>query len=174
MDNNNFWRIFSRLEIPNKDSYTKEIFEGVFPKDQFLKGNFEKKTYMCLVNEQDSRFPGSHWLMVYQKKKNIYFIDSLGRDFTHYDFKFKRPFYQVSRRLQCLDSKLCGTYLVFFGCKLERGLDLDSTIDYFTWDCRLRNEFMDDYQGKTTNSENNTRKFSSTMSSSTITSRKKI
>ena len=87
-----------------KDSYTKEIFEGMFPKDHFLKGNFEKETYMCVVNENASRFPGSHWVMVYQKKKKIYFIDSLGRDFTNYDFKFKRPFYQVSRRLQCLDS----------------------------------------------------------------------
>ena len=52
-----------------KDSYTKEIFEGMFPKDHFLKGNFEKETYMCVVNENASRFPGSHWVMVYQKKK---------------------------------------------------------------------------------------------------------
>ena len=87
-----------------KDSYTNGIFEGMFPKDHFLKGNFEKETYMCVVNENASWFPGSHWVMVYQKKKKIYFIDSLGRDFTNYDFKFKRPIYQVSRRLQCLDS----------------------------------------------------------------------
>ena len=98
----------------------------MFPEDQFLKGNFEKETYMCVVNEKASRFLWSHWVMVYQEKKKIYLIDSLGRNIIHYDFKFKGPFYQVSRRLQCLDSKLCGTYLVFFGCKLERGLDLDS------------------------------------------------
>ena len=69
---------------------------------------------MCVVNEQDSQFPGSHWVMVYQNKIKAYFLDSLGRDFTHYDFKFKRPVYQVFRRLQCLDSNLCGAYLVFF------------------------------------------------------------
>ena len=75
---------------------------------------------MCVVNEQDPQFSGSHWMMVYQKKKKTYFMDSLGRDFTHYDFKFKRPVYQVSRRLQCLDSKLYEAYLVFFGCRLAR------------------------------------------------------
>ena len=81
---------------------------------------------MCVVNEQDSEFRGSHWLMVYQDKKAAYFIDSLERDFTHYGLKIKRPVYQVSRRLQCSDSKLCGTYLVLFGCILPRGLDLNN------------------------------------------------
>ena len=66
------------------------------------------------------------------------------RDLTHYGFKFKRPVYQVSNRLQCLDSKLCGFYLVFFGCRLARGLDWNSIMDYFTWDCRFNNEFIYD------------------------------
>ena len=128
-----------------KDSYTREIFEGVFPKDQFMKEHFKKETYMCAVNEQDSQFPGCHWVMVYQNKKKTYFIDSLKRDFNHYDFKFKRPVYQVSRRLQCLDWKLCGNYLAFFVCRLARGLDLNSIMDYFTWNCRLNDEFLCDY-----------------------------
>ena len=107
MDSNHLRYIFY------KDSYTREIFEGVFAKDQFMKEHFEKETYMCVVNEQNSQFPGSHWVMVYQNKKTTYFIDFFGRDFTHYDFKFKRPVNQVSRRLQCLDWKLCGAYIVF-------------------------------------------------------------
>ena len=101
----------------------------MFAKDQFLKEHFEKETYMCVVNEQDSQFPGSHWVMVYQEKKKTFFVDSLGRDFTHYGFKVKRPVCQVFRRLQCLDSKLCGAYLVFYRCRLTRGLDLNSTTD---------------------------------------------
>ena len=72
-----------------KDSYTREIIKGVFAKDQFMKGHFEKETYMCVVNEQDSQFPGSRWVMVYDNNKNIYSIDFLGRDFAHYEFKFK-------------------------------------------------------------------------------------
>ena len=54
-----------------KYSYTREIFEGVFAKDQFMKEQFEKETYLCVVNKQDSQFPGSHWVMVYQNKKRL-------------------------------------------------------------------------------------------------------
>ena len=110
-----------------------------------MKERFEKETSMCVVNEQDCKFPRSHWVMVYQDKKNTYFIDSLGRDLTHYGFKFQRPVYQVSKRLKCLDSKLCGTYLVFFGCRLARGLELNSIMDYFTWECKFNDEFIYDY-----------------------------
>ena len=88
-----------------KDSYKGEIFEKVFSKDQFMKEHFEKETYMCVVNEQDSQFPGRFWVMVYQDKKKTFFIESLGRDFTHYGFKFERLGYQVSQKLQCLNSK---------------------------------------------------------------------
>ena len=84
-------------------------------------------------------------MMVCQNKKNTYFIDSLRRDFAHYDFKLKRPVYQVSRRLQCLDSKLCGAYLVLFGCRLARGLDMNSIMDYLIWDCRLNDKFIYSY-----------------------------
>ena len=76
-----------------KDPYIGEISEGVFAKDQSIKKRFEKETYMCVVNEQDSQFPGSHWVMVYQDKKKTYFIDSIGRDFIHSGFNFKRPIY---------------------------------------------------------------------------------
>ena len=56
-----------------------------------MKKHFEKETCMSVLNEQDSQVPGSHWVIVYQNKKNTYFIDSFGRDFFHYDFNFKGP-----------------------------------------------------------------------------------
>ena len=128
-----------------KDPYKGEIFEGVFAKDQLMKGCFEKEASIYVVNEKNFQFRGSRWVMVYQDKKKTYFIGSLGRDFTQYGFKFKRSVYQASRRLQCLDSKLCGAYLVFFGCRLARGLDLNSIMDYFTCDCRFNDKFIYDY-----------------------------
>ena len=54
MNNNNLRCIFF------KHSYTGDIFETVFAKDQFMKESFEKETYRCVVNEQDFQFPGSH------------------------------------------------------------------------------------------------------------------
>ena len=80
---------------------------------------------MCVVNEQDSQFPGSRWAMVHQIKKKTYFIDPLERDFTHYSFKFKRPVYQVFRRLQCLNAKLCGAYLVLFWMHIGKMIRLE-------------------------------------------------
>ena len=32
-----------------------------------------------------------------------------------------------------------------FGCRLARGLDLKSIMDYFTWDCRFNDEYIYDY-----------------------------
>ena len=128
-----------------KDPYPAEIFDGVFAKDQFMKGRLKEKTYMYVVNEEDSQFSESHWVMAYQDQKKTYFIDSLRRYFTHYGFKFKRPVYQVSRRLQCLDSKLCGAYLVFFKCRLAKGIDLNSIMGYFTWYCRFDDKFIYDH-----------------------------
>ena len=85
-----------------------------------LKSTSKKETYMCVVNKQDSQFPGSHWVMVYQDKKNTYFLDSYGRDFHYHGFNFKRPVYQVSRKLQCLHSKLYEAYLVFLDADWQR------------------------------------------------------
>ena len=56
-----------------------------------MKERFEKEIYMCVVTEQDSQFPGSHWVMVYEDKKKTYFIESFERNFTNYGCKFKRP-----------------------------------------------------------------------------------
>ena len=53
MDNNHLQCVF------HKDSFTGEIFE-VFAKDQFTKEHFEKETYMCVVNAQNSQFSRSH------------------------------------------------------------------------------------------------------------------
>ena len=136
MDSNHLRCIFEN------DPYTKYIFEGVFARDEFLETSFTRDIYMCVVNEQDSKYPGSHWLLVYQDGKKNYFIDSLGRDYTYYGLKLKRPVYQIHRRLQCLDSQLCGAYVIFFGIRLAREMNLDSIMDYFTWNCRLNDEFI--------------------------------
>ena len=63
----------------------------MFAKEQFMKERFEKETYMRVVTEQDSQFPRSRWVMVYEDKKKTYFLDSFERNFTNYGCKFKRP-----------------------------------------------------------------------------------
>ena len=82
------------------------------------------------------------------KTKKAYFIHCLRREFTHYGFKFKTPIYQVSRRLKYLDSKLCRTSLVLFGCRLARGLlNMKSWTALWTTSngIAFNNEFIYDY-----------------------------
>ena len=118
----------------------------MFLKDQFMKKHFEKETCMSVLNEQDSQVPGSHWVIVYQNKKNTYFIDSFGRDFFHYDFNFKGPIYLPRiYKITMFRIEITWSFLVFFGCRLTRGLDMNSIMDYFTRDCRLNNEFICNY-----------------------------
>ena len=76
----------------DKDPYTEEVFEGAFANDQFMKERFEKETYMCVVNEQDSQFPGSHSVMVYEDKKKTSFRNSLGRYFSLMASNSRDPF----------------------------------------------------------------------------------
>ena len=56
-----------------------------------MKERFKEETYMCVINEQDSQFSGSHWVIVYQDKKKTYFKNSLVRNFTYYGFQLERP-----------------------------------------------------------------------------------
>ena len=52
----------------------------MFAKDQITKERFKKEIYMCVVNEQDTQFPGNDWVMIYQGNKKTYSTDSLARD----------------------------------------------------------------------------------------------
>ena len=52
-----------------------------------MKERFKEEIYMCVINEQDSQFSGSHWVIVYQDKKKTYFK----RNFTYYGFQLERP-----------------------------------------------------------------------------------
>ena len=87
-------------------------------------------------------------------QEKAYLIDFFGKDFTHYDFKFKRPVYQISRRFQCLGSKLCGAYLVFFGCRLTRRLDMKQHYGLLYMGLQIQQRVhLRLHQGKTLNSK---------------------
>ena len=59
------------------EKYLRECLQKI---NLLIKKHFKKEIYMCVVNEQDSQFPGSHWVILYHDKQNTYFTDSLGRD----------------------------------------------------------------------------------------------
>ena len=106
----------------DKDPYTEGIFEGVFANDQFMKERFENETYMCVVNEQDSQFLGSHSVMVYEDKK---LSETLLED-------------TLPLWLQVQGTRLPSIQKI----TMFRLKKLSSIMDYFTWDCGFNDEFI--------------------------------
>ena len=101
------------------------------------------------MNEQDSQFPGNHWVMVYQDKKNTCFIDSLGRDFIHDGFKFKKT---TMFRFKIMWSFSCG-----FWMKIGKKIKLEQQYVLFYMGLQIQQRVhLRLHQGKTTNSENTT------------------
>ena len=95
--------------------YTGDIYRSDCKISIYERALWERNLHMCSKQTRFSVSWNSLGDGVSEQKKINYFIDFLGRNFTHCDLKFKRLVYQVSRRLQCLDSKLSGDYLLFLG-----------------------------------------------------------
>ena len=155
-----------------EDPYTGKISEGVFEKDQFVKERFEEETYICVVNEQDSQF---HWVIVSQDKKKAYFIDSLGRDFNPLWLQVQETCLRSIQKITMYRPNIMWSLSCFFWMQIGKRIRLEQHYGLLymglqiQWRVHLRL-----HQGKTVNNEGNTRRFSSTTSSSRITSIKTI
>ena len=96
---------------------------------------------------------------VWRQRKNLFHSVSWKRLY-HYGFEFKRPVYQVSRRLQCLHSKLCGAYLVFFWIQIGKRIRSEKHYRLLYMGLQIQQQIhLRLQQGKTIKSEKNTRRF---------------
>ena len=91
-----------------------------------MKERFEKETYMCVVNEQDSQFPGSHSVMVYEDKK---------RPLSETLLEDTLPLWLQIQETHLPSIQKITTF------RLKK---ISSIMDYFTWDCRFNDEFIYD------------------------------
>ena len=117
----------------------------MFAKDQFIDQKALQKRNLHVCSKR-TRFSVS-WKSLgdtLSRQAKYLFHRLSWKRLSHYGLEFKRLVYKVSGTLTCLGPKLCRAYLVFFGCRLARGLDLNSVIDYFTWDGKVNNEFIYD------------------------------
>ena len=115
----------------------------MFAKDQFMKQLFKEKTYMCVVNKQDAQFPGSHWVMVSRPEKGLFYRLSWKRLYplSLQDQETRLPSIQ---KITMFRLKIMWSLSCVFGYRLSRGLDVNSVMDYHTWDCRLNDDFIYD------------------------------
>lgn len=113
MDN---FTIKNILEMKNKHNSIKNIFLGVFPRDELP----EIKTYpSCfIINTDPKSKPGEHWLAFYIDKNGICdFFDSYGNAPVRFgleDYLSKFKSWNFSRQKIQGDSLNCGIYCILF------------------------------------------------------------
>ena len=132
-------------EILEKDSISKKTFIGVFSRDKIPK--ISNKNYPCsyVVNTDNSKQPGEHWLAVYYDENgDCDFFDSLA---------FNPKFYGITKQLtksantltfltypiQSIFSQYCGFYCVLFILFRSRNYSLESFLKLFDKDT-LKND----------------------------------
>ena len=111
---------FEITYLVNKCFHLKHKFCGVFAAD-----NFPRLPENCfaVVNASISTSSGSHWLLICNYKKTMYFADPLGQALDCYHFVYTRllQFYFEEEVVQCLrlqpiqspNSKLCGLFCIY-------------------------------------------------------------
>ena len=109
-------------KIVNNFSTLKFKFLGCFPADRVP--YFIPLDMFCIVNSDVSTSPGTHWMLLANKKNLYYFADSLGKPISYY-YHLQRQFHQsvnelVSCKLQ--NSDLCGLYCIYFAYVLYNNL----------------------------------------------------
>ena len=118
------------------DTYAKQHFKGVVPRDKLPKCVF----YPCsfVVNTENSNQSGEHWLAVYYDKKGeCTFFDSFGQSPQFYGLdsfliKTSKSVSYNSQQLQSVFSNTCGYYCIFFILLKSRDLSLHEILNLFS------------------------------------------
>ena len=73
------------------------------------------------VNIGDRNSGGSHWCAFYVKDKKSYYFDSFGVQADKFLLKqLPKPIIYHKYKIQDIDSKLCGSYCLYFFYLIER------------------------------------------------------
>ena len=92
---------------------TNFYFDGIFSIDTLKE--IKEKPDLIICNTDPSDQPGEHTVLFFFNENSVDFYDSLGRDITYYGSEFinfiknyTSHFEQCLRRMQPLESDLCG------------------------------------------------------------------
>ena len=119
------------------DFKTRNIFGGVLPVDRLPLYRLRRKPRVYIVNTDDSRGPGEHWVLVYisAQMRGVYFdsygLDVLDRRITEFLTKNCSSYIYNSRHLQGAMSQTCGQFCVYVARRLARGHSLRRILSNF-------------------------------------------
>ena len=113
---------------------TNKYFDGIFSVDTLKE--IEEKPDLIICNTDPSYKSGEHWVLFFFSGNSVDFYDSLGRETTYYgsvfiDFikNFAYDFKQCLRRMQPIQSDLCGHYCLYYAFAKCHGYSMEEIID---------------------------------------------
>lgn len=124
--------------ILTHDPKTREKLIDVFALDEFKdyvdRNGLGKGLYVC--NDQTSRQPGNHWFLIYHNNGKVTFMDSFAMDPSYYHVEKELSIYSTIEKLpfplQSISSDVCGEFVIFFSCQLEKGKSWNSIVKFFS------------------------------------------
>ena len=145
--------------VLSRDKKINKSFIDVFAMDEFKEYSKRNKTIsdnsVFVVNSETSMNSGEHWLLIYVKRKLVYFIDSFRKDPKFY--KLENILYQIRNKIEFLNqiqllssfSNICGEYCIFFSFNLCRDKSLREILNYFSYDFFRNDESVKSFMRKT-------------------------
>ena len=118
--------------------HLKYKFLGVFAADSFPP-NIPNKNFM-IVNTSKSGFPGTHWIVICNRQKNMYFADPLGLPLwqcTNLCKRLNENFYQVTELMtnfpkQDSNSTMCGSFCNYIAQLIYENNFIGDATDFLT------------------------------------------
>lgn len=122
--------------ILKTDSFSKMFFQGVMPRDIFLKTDIHPGIYICNTDPSDK--PGEHWVAIQVDSSfKCEYFDSYGIKPFYKDLHSKlesidQHFLSNKFCLQGLTTTVCGDYCIVYTLLKSRGYTLSSIINIFS------------------------------------------
>ncbi len=128
--------------ILKADPCLKHYVWGVFPRDQLpqtlLPGGY-------VVNTDNARGPGVHWIALWVQHSRIDFFDSFGHVPEHYGWTFSIPTLCNIIQIQADDSSVCGAYCIYFLLHRCQGRSMEDIITDFSSDRHSNDRIVSDF-----------------------------
>ena len=115
----NFKDFMKKYKLKNdtmNESQLQKIYNyPIYPRDSKI---YSDKDF---VNIDDGRMGGSHWTCIIVKDNKSYYFDSFGGQPDKFLLKqLPKPIINHNYKIQDINSKLCGSYCLYFFFLIER------------------------------------------------------
>ena len=136
---------FQLKQYMQKDTFIKEIYGGVLPRDKLPL--CVKKPQIYIINTDPSDKPGTHWITIFLEEDYIEYFDSIGTppetEFENF-LILNAPQYKYNcKRIQNYGSDLCGQYCLLYSYFRCRGYSFEKILAMFSENLLLNDVKVD-------------------------------